>query len=54
MKCLPGVSPFARETTSDMLVAILEKEPAPLRDLAPEVPAELEWMIAKSLRKSAA
>ena len=49
---LSGVSPFARETTTDTMVAILEKEPIPLRQLAPEAPAEIEWIVTKALRKN--
>jgi serine/threonine protein kinase len=43
--------PFDGETSSDVIVSILEKEPIPLRQIAPEVPVELEWMIKKALAK---
>ena len=48
-----GRSPFAGGTTTDVLVAILDKEPAPLAKLAPQVPLEFDWIIGKALRKSA-
>ena len=48
-----GRAPFAGETVTDMLVAILEKEPPPLKNLASEqIPAELDWIITKTLRKN--
>ena len=47
-----GRAPFAGGTTADMLVAILEKEPPPLKNSASnEVPAELESITTKTLRK---
>ncbi len=48
-----GRAPFAGETVTDMLVAIVEKEPPSLKYLGSEqIPAELEWMITKALRKN--
>jgi eukaryotic-like serine/threonine-protein kinase len=49
---LAGRSPFAGATTTDVLVAILDREPAPLAEVVPRVPAELGWIIAKMLRKN--
>jgi len=46
-----GQAPFAGPTPSDVLVAILDKEPPPLRLKAPGLPLQLEWMIAKALDK---
>ena len=46
-----GRAPFAGETTSDVIAAILEREPPPLTKLTGDVPAELEWIIRKTLRK---
>ena len=43
--------PFAGETHSDTIVSILEREPAPLAQHAPEVPAELERIVTKALTK---
>src|SRR6266446_6873406 len=48
---LAGAVPFPGETTSDVLVSILEREPIPLRHYSSEVPIELEWMIKKALAK---
>jgi hypothetical protein len=42
---------FAGGTAVDTLVSILEKEPPPLDQCAPEVPAEFQRIIGKALRK---
>jgi TolB-like protein len=48
-----GRAPFAGETVTDMLVAIVEKEPSPLKILGSEqIPAEFDWIITKALRKN--
>ncbi|MEP6570383.1 MAG: protein kinase [Acidobacteriota bacterium] len=48
-----GRAPFAGETVTDMLVAIVEREPPPLKNLTSEqIPAELDWIITKTLRKN--
>ncbi len=49
---LAGRLPFAGETTSDVLAAILKNEPAPLTEYVPELPEELERMVNKALRKN--
>jgi serine/threonine protein kinase len=46
-----GHAPFAGGTTSDVIVSVLEKEPAPLATHFPEAPAELQRIIRKALRK---
>jgi hypothetical protein len=46
-----GRAPFTAPTSSDLLVAILEREPPPLRQAARSVPAQLEWIIEKALEK---
>lgn len=46
-----GRVPFEGETATDVLVAITQKEPPPLARFAPAVPAELDWIIARALRK---
>jgi len=46
-----GRVPFAGATNSDLIVSILEREPKPLARLSPPVPAELQRIISKSLRK---
>jgi serine/threonine-protein kinase len=44
--------PFEGSTTSEILASILnEKEPPPLARFAREVPAELERIVEKALRK---
>jgi serine/threonine-protein kinase len=50
---LAGRAPFEGKTVTDMLVAIVEKEPPPLSNLASEqIPADLDWIITKTLRKN--
>ncbi|HEX6730260.1 MAG TPA: protein kinase, partial [Pyrinomonadaceae bacterium] len=48
---LTGHPPFAGETSSHVIVSILESEPAPLSQFL-EVPAELQRLIDKTLRKN--
>ena len=46
-----GRTPFEGETSTDVIVAITQKEPPPLARFAPTVPAELDWIVMKALRK---
>jgi serine/threonine protein kinase/Tol biopolymer transport system component len=46
-----GKSPFAAPSGSEVLAAILEREPAPLARFEPDTPAELQRILAKALRK---
>ncbi|MEP6922777.1 MAG: serine/threonine-protein kinase [bacterium] len=46
-----GRMPFAAATGVDTLVSILEKDPPPLDEYAPELPAELQRIISRALRK---
>ncbi len=46
-----GRTPFEGETSTDVIVAITQKEPLPLARFAPHVPPELEWIVMKALRK---
>ena len=46
-----GKPPFLGETSTDVLVSITQKEPPPLGRFSRDVPAELEWIITKALRK---
>lgn len=46
-----GRIPFSGATDIDALVSILEKEPAPLAEYAPDIPAEFGRIISKALRK---
>ncbi|HBB88224.1 MAG TPA: hypothetical protein DC047_11460 [Blastocatellia bacterium] len=46
-----GRTPFEGETSTDVLVSITQKEAPPLARFAPSVPAELDWIITKALRK---
>ena len=44
--------PFEGETTSHVIVSILEEEPPPLTDYFPKPPAELQGIISKALSKN--
>jgi serine/threonine protein kinase/tetratricopeptide (TPR) repeat protein len=46
-----GRAPFTGETKTDIIVAIAKNEPMPLARFAPNMPAELEWIVMKALRK---
>jgi len=48
---IAGRIPFEGETSTDVIVAITQKEAPPLARFAPNVPAELDWIITKALRK---
>jgi serine/threonine-protein kinase len=48
---LTGRLPFAGETPSDVIAAILMNDPEPITQLNPEVPVELERIVLKTLRK---
>ena len=49
---LAGRTPFEGETPSHVIVSTLEKEPPPLSNYSAEVPAELERILGKTLRKN--
>jgi hypothetical protein len=46
-----GRAPFSAPTTTDLLVAILEREPPSIRTVARGLPLQLEWIIEKALDK---
>src|SRR5438046_3924166 len=48
---IAGTAPFAGQTSSHVIVAILEHDPPPLVRVRPDLPAELERVVAKALRK---
>jgi eukaryotic-like serine/threonine-protein kinase len=47
---LSGRQPFKGDTPSDMIVAILDRDPAPLQTNT-IVPSELDWIVRKALQK---
>src|SRR6478736_745537 len=47
-----GSPPFRGETPSDCIAAILTAEPAPVSSISPDVPAKLESILQKALRKN--
>ena len=48
---LTGHVPFAGETASDVIAAVLEREPQPLESRGEEIPLELKRIVSKALRK---
>ncbi len=48
---LAGRNPFEGETPMDVIGAILHKEPAPIRQLMPDIPEEIERILNKLLKK---
>ncbi|HEV8130474.1 MAG TPA: serine/threonine-protein kinase, partial [Acidobacteriota bacterium] len=48
---IAGRLPFDGETTSDLIVSILEKDPPPLSEYEPEAPKELQRIVKKALAK---
>jgi serine/threonine-protein kinase len=46
-----GRAPFVGESSTDVLAAILDKEPLPLLRFTDDVPAELQRIVSKCLRK---
>jgi eukaryotic-like serine/threonine-protein kinase len=49
---LTGCPPFRADTVMETVVAVLERDPAPPRELNPDVPRELETICLKCLEKS--
>jgi len=48
---IAGRAPFKGETTSHIIVSILEREPPPLTTFAPDVPPEMQRIVRKALAK---
>jgi Tol biopolymer transport system component len=48
---LTGSAPFKGETQAHVIIAILERDTASLATFSKEVPAELDWIVKKALRK---
>ncbi|MEP6706415.1 MAG: serine/threonine-protein kinase [Pyrinomonadaceae bacterium] len=49
---LAGSAPFAGETSSDVLVEILEREPKSLESFSTGTPESLDWIVTKALTKN--
>jgi serine/threonine protein kinase/tetratricopeptide (TPR) repeat protein len=47
-----GCVPFEGETATDVILSVVEREPPPLARYSKEVPAELERIVNKALRKN--
>src|SRR6266550_2444938 len=50
-KMVTGHAPFTGDTPKEVMSSILEKEPAPLTHYVAHLPAELQQIISKTLRK---
>lgn len=48
---IAGRNPFAQQSSSEVLAAILDREPAPLARFEPDAPNELQRIVSKTLRK---
>ena len=48
---ITGRNPFGANSTTEILAAILDREPAPIARFEPDVPTELQRMVSKTLRK---
>lgn len=48
---LAGHAPFEGETASDIMVAVLDREPHPLAALSPAIPKDLQRIISRALSK---
>jgi len=48
---LAGDTPFAGESTADVIGQLLNKDPQPLTESVPDIPAELQHIVSKALRK---
>jgi serine/threonine protein kinase len=48
---LAGKRPFAGATAAETLTAIIREEPEPLEAVAPQVPAPVRWLVARTLEK---
>jgi serine/threonine protein kinase len=48
---ITGRMPFEGETPSDIIAAVLDKQPSPLARFAPEAPAQAQWISNNALRK---
>ena len=48
---IAGRNPFAAQTSSEVLAAVLNREPAPIARFEPDAPAELQRIVSKTLSK---
>lgn len=51
-KILAGCAPFDGSTTTDVLIAIVERQPPPLSRIRPTVPSELQRIVTRCLEKN--
>ena len=48
---LTGKRPFQRESSAQIMAAIIEDEPAPITELNPKVPTPVRWIVERCLAK---
>jgi serine/threonine protein kinase len=48
---IAGRAPFEGASKSHVIVSIIDREPTPITQVAPEVPEALEWIVAEALTK---
>lgn len=48
---IAGRAPFEGASKSHIIVSIIDRDPAPITQIVPEVPESLEWIIAEALTK---
>jgi eukaryotic-like serine/threonine-protein kinase len=48
---IAGCKPFRGDTPSDVIAALIGREPLPITQLAPQIPSELNHIVNKALRK---
>jgi serine/threonine protein kinase len=51
---IAGRAPFDGETPTDVIIAVVQQEPAPLSQYDPQVPPDLEKIVSKALSKNPA
>ena len=49
---IAGRHPFAARSSSEVIAAILDRDPGPITRFEPDAPAELQRIVTKTLRKN--
>jgi serine/threonine-protein kinase len=50
-EAIGGQRPFAHNTVAEVIAVVLKEDPPPLQSCATEVPAEMNRVVSKALRK---
>ncbi|NNE65889.1 MAG: protein kinase [Pyrinomonadaceae bacterium] len=48
---ITGRKPFRGETSTDTIISVIKKEPAPIGNFVADLPSEVEWVVSKTLSK---